>query len=348
MKKFLVLALSLALTLSALCVPVFADENPADPSDGYTEMGTFSVLASQCNRGMVYTDVYFGTADPPACVCGDFRIYEGECEVVSDGSPEGEAALEYYTETGLIPAGTAATIYFAAGASLPDDPDDEIPAATETYISLSSVKKIALGAPTELTEEACELMFRVLNEARNFEWDALIQCRYSLDDGKLSSEIYTLQPEEYMPCVDNLTVLSCEHRDDGSARIVLQGTDENGRYFGHIVELADAGNIATPDDGTPEGKAKGELYRSSYSIEPGTVVKLVLFYKSSANGVHIDGDEVYGIMFYGESADISAEEIKAGLDRFKVETSAPNTGIALCILPAVLSLAAIAVTKKKK
>lgn len=343
MKKFAAAILTALLSLSLFSAVAYAEEEYAE----YNEVGTFTVLASQCNRGMPYTDVYFGTADPPAFACGSFRIYEGECEILGDGSPEGEAALEYYKETGNIPAGTAATFYSAA--PMPDGADDGTAAAAENYINLTDVKKIVFGAPVELTEEGCELMFRGLNEARYFEWDALIQFRYSLDGGKLSSEVYTLQPEEYLPGVDDLTVLSCEYRGDGSAKITLQGSNESDGSFGYIVELADAGNIATPDDGTPEGKAKGDLYRSSHSIEPGTVVKLIFFEEPSANDVYVDGDEIYGIMFCGESSGLSADEIEEGRARFNAETlPPPDTGVTVCVFPAIIALAGMLMGKRER
>ena len=127
MKKFAAAILTALLSLSLFSAVAYAEEIEYAE---YTEVGTFTVLASQCNRGMPYTDVYFGTADPPKFACGSFRIYEGECEVSSDCSPEGEAALEYYRETGNIPAGTAATFYSAA--PMPDSSDDGTAAAAKT------------------------------------------------------------------------------------------------------------------------------------------------------------------------------------------------------------------------
>lgn len=316
MNKITAAFLVLLLSLTVLCIPAFADELAAE--DELTERGPYVALASQCNSGMMYTDIYFGTADP--LTVGHVRIYDGEYEVVSDGTAEGDAAYEYYEETQQISVGTR-VMFLIDGMA----PTDGLILA-ENQISISGVKKIVLSGQAEVSEEDCAAMFGALNNCEYYSWDALIQFRYSLDGGKLTSEIYTLEPQDYLNRIDGLTVEKCEV--DGSAlKLGLRKPDGGELEIG----ISDFENLASPNDGTSEGQAASERYREGQVIKEETVINLVLRGSdlSKANLNSIDQD-LWGIMFC-EGSD-----------------APPKTGLSLCTLPVVAALAAIAVAKKKK
>ena len=340
-------------------------------------LGTFTVLHSLYNRGMMYEEIFFGNITNNVIHVSETRLYDNGIdneitgyEVLSDGTLEGDAALELFLQNREIRPGTQIELYMS-----PYEPVTE-PADGEVGYEFG-IERIVFGGMSELSTEDYRRLFDYFNCGNVYAQDRLVQLEHEFNaDGELIVNRVELEPQDYLYSFDWLTVLYTEPGDGNSVTIVLGKTWGAGDVSAFIVELPDAGDIATPDDGTDGGRAAGDLYRSSRTIEPGTPVKLIFRSEEPAIAPPvINAGDVYGLMFYEGALDYPVSEMEAIVDALNdglmaqgargpmfrltsertverlAETpapSAPATGMTLAILPIIPALAALAISKNRR
>lgn len=200
MKRLAIIA-AIILSLTALCVPVFAASETGDEEavvhEELLELGRFAVLGSVYNRGMGKAEIYFGNieADGTANVFYTWLNDEGldkpitEYEVLSDGTPEGEAAAELYLQNRTIAPGTEVCVEISEFA--PDYKNAEGKIGYQ-----SDVKKLVFGGQADLGPDDYAKLYGCLNSSELYAQDRLIQYEYSIENGVLSVNRVELEPNE--------------------------------------------------------------------------------------------------------------------------------------------------------
>lgn len=248
MKKLAIL-FALLIVLTALSTTVVA-------SDGYLELeGYYNALYVRYNRAMGDGEIWI-LRDGVDMISGVYRIRfqdfgigdDTPYEVVSDGTPEGDAAVELFLTSREIKPGTNIAVRLSDTVPEPYVFYDEEGRYNEV---VKGVAKIVLGGVPEYYQKlenldyACEL----LNRCIVYDYDMLVQYEADIIDGELTVNRITVDPSAVEPrLINGLWVLFAERQGDAVSLVLGAYRDPSGEILAYYVE-AEAGSFDMPKVG---------------------------------------------------------------------------------------------------
>lgn len=363
MKKFAII-LTLLFALTALCLPVFADSIEPAPVEAETQnepvrLGTFTVLHAQYNRGMGHLNMFLmregdGDISPIFEVDMNFPS-DGEllpCEVLSDGSSDGDAAKELFETSHEIKPGTMVVLF--ADPAYPD-PYFYSENTLCNYIADKHIAQIRFGSLWHDPDpEHIAGVYAQLNACDIAAQDRKVQFEYSVVDGEIIVKRIELEPEEYLPRCDGLTVFYAKFSGN-SAELLVGRYSDDGKPMGYYINVENTDDIAMSQEDFKDGAVVDIIFRDD--IGWGQLVH--------------DGSKIWGIRPNADRSPLTgseyAEVLKAlngylrdwsqSMPQFAVTPtvgmtasgapSVPETGVTFALLPAMAAALALLVSKKR-
>lgn len=362
MKKCAII-LTLLFALTALCLPVFAEEIEPAPveTEVQTEpvrLGTFTVLHAQYNRGMGDLNMFLmregdGDISPIFEVDMNFPS-DGEllpCEALSDGSSDGDAAKVLFETSHEIKPGTMVVLF-----ADPVYPDPYFYSENTlcNYIADKHISQIRFGSLWRNPDpEHIAGVYAQLNACDIIAQDRKVQFEYSVVDGEIKVERIELEPEEYLPRNDGLTVFYAKF--NGNSAELLIGGYYDGKPIGYYINAENTDDIAM----------------SQEDLKDGAVVDIIFRYDIGWGQLIHDGSKIWGIRPNADESPLTGSEYaevlgalngylrdwSQSMPQFAVNPSgamaadapsAPETGVTFALFPAMVAALTACVFKKIK
>lgn len=248
MKKLSVI-LAIFFALTALSTIAFA-------SDGLNELeGYYNALYVKYNRAMGVGEIWI-LRDGVDMISGVYRIRfedfgigdDTPYKIVSDGTPEGDAAAELFLASREIKPGTSIKVSLSDTVPEPYVFYDEEGRYNEV---VKGVAEIVLGGVPEYYQEPENLAYayELLNRCIVYDYDMLVQYETDIIDGELIVNRITVDPTNVEPgLITGLWVLFAEQQGDTASLVLGAYRDPSGEILAYYVEAA-AGSFDMPKVG---------------------------------------------------------------------------------------------------